>query len=548
VDASLELLPNGGRFIEMGKTDIRDPGEVSEAHMGVSYRAFDLMEADPERIEEMLGELLELFESDVLEPLPVRAWDVRRAAQAFRFMSQARHIGKNVLTMPAPIDTQGTVLVTGGTGTLGALLARHLVTRHGVGHLLLASRRGPDAEGAGELQAELESLGARVRIAACDLSQREALEALLDSIPEEHPLSGVVHTAGVLDDGVIGSLTAQRIGEVLGPKADAAWHLHELTKHMDLPMFVLFSSAAGVFGSPGQGNYAAANAFLDALAAYRRARGLTGSSLAWGLWEQASGMTGGLSEGDRSRMARSGLRVLSSEEGLELFDGALDAGEALMLPIHLDLKALRAQARMGVPPALFGDLVRVPTRRSSEQGASLARRLATVPETEHEGMVFDLVRAQVATVLGHVSPETIDTQRSFKELGFDSLTAVELRNRLGAVTGLRLPATLVFDHPTTSAVASYLLGEASPDVSRIDDRDHGEDGIRQAIASIPLSRLREAGLMEILLQLATPNSDVSIDSDDMHLIDMMDVENLVQRAVEGSLVEPTEGVRDVGFH
>jgi acyl carrier protein len=219
-----------------------------------------------------------------------------------------------------------------------------------------------------------------------------------------------------------------------------------------------------------------------------------------------------------------------------------------MLPVPLDLQALRAQARMGVLPALFSDLVRVSARRSSEQGRSLARRLAATPETEHENLVLELVRAEVATVLGHTTPETIDTQRTFKELGFDSLTAVELRNRLNTVTGLRSPATLIFDYPTTTAIATHLLEELSPSVSRGGDSDQGEDGIRKAIASIPLMRLREAGLMEVLLQLAGPNGEVAIDHDDMRLIDMMDVESLVQRAVEGPEVDSAEGVRDVDLY
>lgn len=461
VDASLDLLAEGGRFIEMGKTDIRVPEEVSAAHRGVSYRAFDLIEAGPQRIGEMLGELLELFAAGVLEPLPVRAWDIRHAPEAFRFMSQARHVGKIVLSLPSSaLDSGGTVLITGGTGALGALLARHLVSEHGVGHLLLTSRSGLRAEGAPELQAELESLGAAVRIVPCDVSQREALQDLLGSVSREHPLGGVVHTAGVLDDGVIGSLASDRLDRVLAPKMNAAWYLHELTERMDLSMFVLFSSAAGVLGSSGQGNYAAANAFLDALAAHRRARGLSGVSLAWGLWEQAGGMAGGMSEADRSRMTRSGVRALSREEGLELFDAAVHASEALVLPTPLDLTALRAQARAGALPALFNELVRIPARRADEQdGASLAQRLAVTPDAERESVVLELVRVQVATVLGHASPEAIDAQRTFKELGFDSLAAVELRNRLGAMVGQRLPVTLVFDYPTTSAVTWYLLGE-----------------------------------------------------------------------------------------
>jgi NADP-dependent 3-hydroxy acid dehydrogenase YdfG/acyl carrier protein len=361
----------------------------------------------------------------------------------------------------AVLDSNGTVLITGGTGALGALMARHLVSRHGVGHLLLVSRGGAEAQGASELQAELGELGAAVRIAACDVADRETLKTLVDSIPAEHPLTAVVHAAGVLDNGVIGSLTAERLDRALAPKADAAWYLHELTERSQLQAFVLFSSAAGMLGGPGQGNYAAANAFLDALAAYRRARGLPGSSVAWGLWEQASAMTEGLSETDRRRVASSGMGALSSERGLELFDAALGSEQALMLAAPLDLRVLRAQARTGVLPAMLGGLVRVPKRRSGEQGGSLARRLAATPEAEREGVVLDLVRTQVAAVLGHASSEAVEEQRAFKELGFDSLAAVELRNRLNSVTGLRLPATLVFDYPTPAALTGYLLDEVS---------------------------------------------------------------------------------------
>jgi acyl transferase domain-containing protein len=360
------------------------------------------------------------------------------------------------------LDPQSTVLITGGTGTLGALMARHLVVRHGAGHLLLAGRRGSEAEGAAELEAELEGLGAQVRIAACDVSDRDDLARLLESIAEAHPLGAVVHAAGALDDGMIDSLTAERLDGILDAKAGGALHLHELTAHMDLSMFVLFSSAAGMIGSPGQGNYAAANAFLDTLAEYRRARGLPGTSIAWGLWEQASAMTGGLSDADRSRMTRSGMGSISSERGLELFDDALGAGDTCMLAAPLDLRALRARARAGVLPALLAGLSRLPKRRASEHGASLARRLVGLPQAERERMVLDLVKAQAAAVLGHASPETIDAQRAFKELGFDSLAAVELRNRLSQATLLRLPATLVFDYPTSAALASHLLSEIAP--------------------------------------------------------------------------------------
>ncbi|MFG2848957.1 SDR family NAD(P)-dependent oxidoreductase, partial [Kitasatospora sp. NPDC048296] len=280
VDASLRLLPRGGRFLEMGKADKRDPEAVAAAHEGVAYQAFDLAEAGPDRIQEMLTELLALFEQGVLTPLPVATWHIRRAPEAFRHLSQARHVGKVVLTMPRGLAADGTVLITGATGTLGSLVARHLVTDHGIRHLLLTSRSGLTAPGAEDLHAELTGLGATVTVAACDAADRDTLAALLATVPTEHPLTAVIHTAGQLDDGLVATLTPDRVAPVLRPKVDAAVNLHELTKDLDLSAFVLFSSAAGIFGNAGQGSYAAGNAFLDALAQHRRATGLPATSLA----------------------------------------------------------------------------------------------------------------------------------------------------------------------------------------------------------------------------------------------------------------------------
>ncbi len=459
VDASLDLLVEGGRFVEMGKTDIREPDALAETHPGVAYRAFDLMEAGGERIGAMLDALSDLFDRGALRPLPVAVWDVRRAPEAFRHMQQARHTGKIVLSVAPAVNPAGTVLITGGTGALGALTARHLVTRHGVSRLLLASRRGGEAEGAGELRAELESLGADVRIEACDVSDRAALASLLASIPAEHSLTGVVHAAGVLDDAVIGTLTAERLTTVLAAKAHAAWHLHELTEHLDLSMFALFSSAAGVLGNPGQGNYAAANAFLDALAAHRRALGLPGVALAWGLWSQPGGMGAGLSGSDVSRMARSGMTALSAQEGLELLDRGLALDAALTLPMRLDMGALRAQAREGdVSPVLRG-LLGAGTRPAHGDGGSLADLLLSLPADKREDAMLEAVRAEVARALGHASPAAIANDRPLRELGFDSLMAVELRNRLAARGGLSLPTTLVFDHPTAAALARHMVDE-----------------------------------------------------------------------------------------
>ncbi|MBB2915622.1 NADPH:quinone reductase-like Zn-dependent oxidoreductase/acyl carrier protein [Streptosporangium becharense] len=468
VDASLRLLPRGGRFAEMGKTDIRDAAEVAATCPGVEYAAFDLIDAGRDEIAQMFAELLGLFGRGVLEPLPVRSWDVRRAPEAFRFLSQARHVGKIVLTVPGVFDPAGTVLVTGGTGTLGGLVARHLAGVHGVRHLVLTSRRGREAEGVAELEAELAGLGAEVTVAACDVADREALAALLAAVPADRPLTGVVHTAGVLDDGLVESLTPERAAAVLRPKVDAAWHLHELTRGLDLSAFVLYSSAAAVLDGAGQGGYAAANAFLDALAAHRRAHGLPATSLAWGFWNQRSGMTGHLADADVERMARSGILGLSSEEGMALFDAAHAVDEALLVPIHLDLAAL--QGGTGTPPALLRGLVRTPARRVVRAGTAapastasgLEQRLAGLPADERQDALVRLVCAEAAGVLGHASTDAVEPERAFKELGFDSLTAVELRNRLNAATGIRLPTTLVFDYPTPHALAGHIMAEIAP--------------------------------------------------------------------------------------
>jgi acyl transferase domain-containing protein/acyl carrier protein len=440
----------------------------------------------------------------------------------------------------------GSVLITGGTGALGALLARHLVEQHGARSLVLASRQGAQAPAAERLEAELAELGARVEIVACDVSDRDQLGLLLDAVPQEYPLSAVVHAAGALDDGVVDSMTPERIDRVLAPKADAAWHLHELTKDLDLSAFVLFSSSTGTLGGPGQSNYAAANAFLDALAVRRREQGLPCISMAWGWWAEAGGMAGDLSAPDRMRMERAGMFALSAEEGLALFDVAYAAEEALIVAARLDAVALRAQARAGVVPPLLRGLVRAPAREMAQvAGGSLARRLSSTPERERARVALDLVRAEVAAVLGHPSPDAIDVQRPFNELGFDSLAAVELRNRLGAASGVQLPATLVFDHPTSAALTDFLLAKISPEIAGAGDRGAGEVEIREALVSIPLARLREAGVMDTLLALAGLAEEPSSppDEDSVDLIDEMDIESLVKMTLEDDEVVGEPGVR-----
>jgi acyl carrier protein len=339
----------------------------------------------------------------------------------------------------------------------------------------LASRRGPDAPGAEQLRDELAGMGADVTVAACDAADRPALAAVLDGIDS---LTGVVHAAGVLDDTTIASLTGERLERVLRAKVDAAVNLHELTRDRDLAMFILYSSVAGVLGTAGQGNYAAANAFLDALAQHRRDQGLPGLSLAWGFWAESGGMAGQLDGSDRARLTRSGLRPMSSQQALELFDAVLTIDEALLVPARLDTVALKAQADAGLLPAICRGLLRRPVRRQAGDGngsaPTLASRLAALSPPERRHRLLDLVRTGVATVLGHRTVDAVDPDVSFKKLGFDSLTAVELRNRLNAATGLRLPATSVFDHPTPLALTGHLMTEL------------GTDGAALAAGDLPL--------------------------------------------------------------
>jgi NAD(P)-dependent dehydrogenase (short-subunit alcohol dehydrogenase family)/acyl carrier protein len=381
----------------------------------------------------------------------------------------------------APDLGAGTVLVTGGTGQLGALVAERLAERHGVRHLILASRRGAQAPGAAALAARLEQHGASVRITACDVADRAALARLLDAIPADRPLVGVVHAAGALADAALAGLTPENLDMVLRPKADAAWNLHELTAGLPLRAFVLFSSVAGVLGNPGQGNYAAANAFLDALAAHRRTLGLPAISVAWGLWASdgaADGMTAHLTAADEARLARAGIAPLSRDQGLGLFDAALresgpEGGTALAVASRWNLAGLRALAEDGEDvPVLLRGLIRAPRAASGGSGpipgasadgrALLADRLAGLSAEDAAEEVLRGVRAEVAAVLAHGSPDAIEADRTFSELGFDSLTAVELRNRLGARTGLPLAPTLAFDHPTVATLAAYLLAELAP--------------------------------------------------------------------------------------
>jgi hypothetical protein len=359
---------------------------------------------------------------------------------------------------------------------------------------------------------------------------------LLSRVPADRPLTGVVHTAGALDDGVFGSLDPDRLRAVARPKVDGAWHLHELTRDLDLSAFVLFSSVSGLIGGAGQANYAAANAALDALAAHRRHLGLPAVSLAWGLWQEpeegtGAGMTGHLDEVDRRRMGGGGVRPLTPRRGLRLLDLALRHDRGLLVPVDLDLDVV---ARQGSVPVLLHDLVAA-TGAGPEAapltGDSLRAELAGRPVEEQRRHLTDLVLRETATVLGHADHTGLPVERAFKELGFDSLTAVELRNRLGRATGLTLPTTLVFDHPSPLTLAVALHTLLMPDVAGTEDTEEGR--LRALLGSIPIARLRQAGLLEVLRQLAEPESGpAGVPGEETTSIDDMAAEDLLRLAAD----------------
>ncbi|MGW6054436.1 type I polyketide synthase [Streptomyces sp. NPDC055189] len=355
------------------------------------------------------------------------------------------------------LDPHGTVLITGGTGTLAGILARHLVAEHGIRHLTLASRQGDQAPRARDLADELRARGACVTLAACDVSDRSRLRELLEDIPSEAPLSAVIHTAGILDDALLTDLTPRHLAGVLKAKAEPALHLHELTRDTDLRAFVCYSSMAGLLGLRGQGNYAAANAFLDALAQHRRAQGLSATSIAWGIWEQPTGLTGNLTDADRGRLAEQGLTPLTTRQALAAFDAMLTMNEPVLAatPPPPDTSAV-----------LFTALTTPRTRRTAPLAAGPAEdtpgpaanraRLQGLRPNERTQELTELIRLHAARLLGHATPEALDTEQPLRAYGFDSRAFVVLRTRLADAVGLRLAATTVFDHPTCAALAQHL--------------------------------------------------------------------------------------------
>jgi malonyl CoA-acyl carrier protein transacylase len=418
-----------------------------------------------------------------------------------------------------PLDPEGSVLITGGTGELGRETARHLVRHHGVRHLVLTSRRGPDAPGAEELVRELQAEGAQhVRVVACDVARRDDVAHVLGVAEPGHPWTAVLHLAGVLDDGVVQGQDARRLSRVMAPKATGVHHLDELTRDLDLAAFVLFSSAAGTLGTAGQSVYGSANAYLDAFAAHRRAHGRPVTSLAWGLWHQAGvGMTSHLGAVEFERMRRQGIAPLPFEQGLALLDAVLARPADTFVPVRLDLRAVQRDADQGGDvPALFRTLVRPRLRRAggpagtATAATGLRELLLAAPAEQHTDLVTRVVLREVATVLGVSDAGTLSPQQVLKDLGLDSLMAVELRRRLSAETGLSLPATLAFDYPTPEHIARLVLGRLdlpapAPALATTGDTAAAEDPdalLAWALERLSADRIRNSGLLERLVELA----------------------------------------------
>ncbi|MEV5839473.1 type I polyketide synthase [Nocardia sp. NPDC052112] len=421
-------------------------------------------------------------------------------------------------------NTRGTVLITGGGGALGLAVARHLVLEHGMRHLVLASRRGEAPDSAGQLMAELAEYGAQIQWAACDVTDRSSIARTLANVDAAHPVTAVVHAAGVLDDGVIATLTPDRIEKVLAPKIAGAWHLHELTLDLELAGFVLFSSVAGTVGAPGQANYAAANSFLDALAEHRRAQGLPGLSIAWGLWDLTEGMAGSLDGTGRERLRRGGLAAMTPSEAMALWDATMTGGRAAIVAARFDRPGMQAQAAaMGLVPPMLRGLVRAPAAprldgaRTAQAAAQLAERLSGLSGDERQRLLSDLVCTHVAAVLGHPGPAAVDPELSFQELGFDSLAAVELRNRVAHASGITLPATVAFDYPTPTDLTAHLVAELStghPEQSF----EHALEALAARLDTVPMTidDRRRAGkrLRRLLADIENGGSGPTGDPDD----------------------------------
>lgn len=467
VDHSLDLLSEGGRFLEIGKRDIREPQKIAGEHPGVFYAAYDLiylMQHQQDLIQEMFTNLRPLFENNTLRPLPYTAFDVRDAREAFQFMSKAKQVGKIVLSISENEDIrsvqltqQSTALLTGGLGGLGVELANYLVKKYEIKHLLLIGRKAPTQEIQQRLDM-LERAGTRVTVASVDVTDPVALGEIIASIPEEYPLKAVFHLAGMLDDAMITELDDARFSNVMAPKIQGAWNLHELTKDLNLDFFVLFSSAAAILGSAGQSNYAAANAFLDSLTFYRSELGLPACAISWGPWE-AAGLVHRMGEEHKKRIRKQGVGLMSNEEGIALLDHALESGvlQPVLLPVLKNRLTELQQSSRALCPSVLKDLL-VAKRPDAEKKSPdvWIKHLMSLGRQQRQPFLIETLQQEIARILSVSDAKKIHLEKSLQEFGMDSLMAVELRNKLSALIGKKLPVSLLFDYPNVLALAGFL--------------------------------------------------------------------------------------------
>ncbi|UQA97427.1 type I polyketide synthase [Streptomyces halobius] len=506
-DASLDLLAEGGRFIEMGKTDLRDPTALATTRPALRYQAFDLTRIAPDHVRRMLDGLLDLFRTGALQPLPVVAEPVHRTQDVFRTLSMAQHTGKRALTLPRRLNPAGTVLITGGTGAVADAVVRHLAGLHGIRRFVLMSRNGVVGD---ELRAALDAAGALVSVCRGDATRVADVEAAVEAASADpaYPLTAVIHAAGAVDDALVESVTPCQLAAVLAPKAAGVIALDAATRGLDLDAFLLFSSATAAFGNPGQSPYTAANGFLDGYAHFRGTRGEPTVSIGWSRWELSSDLTRHMSAADAQRMARRGMGALEPDTATALFDAALTRTEPHVLATVVDRAAVRRATEL--PAVLTGMRAAAVVAKAARLG--LADTLAGQDAEQQRTMVLALIYDTAASVIDCPLSEVQQPTLSFRGQGFDSLTAIEFRNRIAAATGLRLPATLVFDYPTPQAVTEFLLERLAPQPPETDAAgDGGDEEVRRLLAAVPVRRLREAGLLDPLLALAEPAGPASSD-------------------------------------
>jgi acyl transferase domain-containing protein/NAD(P)-dependent dehydrogenase (short-subunit alcohol dehydrogenase family) len=472
---SVSVLAPGGRFLELGKRSILTREQFGAARPDCEYYAYDLGEEalrDSSLLPGMFKDLLAAFAKGELRLLPLTTFSNERVVDAFRFMAQAKHIGKIVVAEPAPdgvdrtpstklrLRDNATYLITGGLGGLGLETARWMA-REGAYNIVLVGRNAPDPEAKAVLN-ELTRGGARIALQKCDVSDEAELSALLNRISiSMPPLRGVIHAAGVLDDGVIEEQTWSRFAVVMAPKVRGAWNLHRLTVSSNLDFFVLFSAAATLIGSPGQGNYAAANAFMDGLAHHRKAKGLPALSIDWGAWAGA-GMAARLAKKDAQRWTDRGLRPIQLVEGMAKLGEMLGGSHAQLVAAPIDWSRIFASPISGRPPSLFSELIKLPPRAISAGGKArldennVLRRLCAEPAARRLAMLKAHVESAASRALGATGGRSLDPRRPLHELGLDSLMSVELRNELATSLGCSLSATLLFDYPTVESLTRHL--------------------------------------------------------------------------------------------